>query len=84
MILWCFAVSSRITNLHSFWYQIFSYDFQPRKQGHGGCGRYQPNLRRVGLDVTAEWKHVNEDSQEKKIALTAERVWEILKHITGT
>ncbi|XP_034256359.1 DNA-directed RNA polymerase II subunit RPB1 [Thrips palmi] len=55
---------------------------QPRKQGHGGCGRYQPNLRRVGLDVTAEWKHVNEDSQEKKIALTAERVWEILKHIT--
>lgn len=56
---------------------------QPRKQGHGGCGRYQPNLRRVGLDVTAEWKHVNEDSQEKKIALTAERVWEILKHIIG-
>lgn len=57
---------------------------QPKKQGHGGCGRYQPNLRRVGLDVSAEWKHVNEDSQEKKIALTAERVWEILKHITGT
>ncbi|KAK3924047.1 DNA-directed RNA polymerase II subunit RPB1 [Frankliniella fusca] len=55
---------------------------QQRKQGHGGCGRYQPNLRRVGLDVTAEWKHINEDSQEKKIALTAERVWEILKHIT--
>nr|XP_033334567.1 DNA-directed RNA polymerase II subunit RPB1-like [Megalopta genalis] len=53
-----------------------------RKPGHGGCGRYQPNLRRSGLDVTAEWKHVNEDSQEKKIALTAERAWEILKHIT--
>ncbi|XP_014277927.1 DNA-directed RNA polymerase II subunit RPB1 [Halyomorpha halys] len=53
-----------------------------RKPGHGGCGRYQPNLRRAGLDVTAEWKHVNEDGQEKKIALTAERVWEILKHIT--
>ncbi|XP_078050939.1 RNA polymerase II subunit RpII215 [Augochlora pura] len=53
-----------------------------RKPGHGGCGRYQPNLRRSGLDVTAEWKHVNEDTQEKKIALTAERAWEILKHIT--
>ncbi|XP_008558335.1 DNA-directed RNA polymerase II subunit RPB1 [Microplitis demolitor] len=51
------------------------------KQGHGGCGRYQPTLRRTGLDITAEWKHVNEDSQEKKIVLTAERAWEILKHI---
>ncbi|XP_046987630.1 DNA-directed RNA polymerase II subunit RPB1 [Schistocerca americana] len=55
---------------------------QPRKQGHGGCGRYQPSIRRAGLDLTAEWKHVNEDSQEKKISLSAERVWEILKHIT--
>ncbi|XP_033231240.1 DNA-directed RNA polymerase II subunit RPB1 [Belonocnema kinseyi] len=53
-----------------------------KKPGHGGCGRYQPNLRRSGLDVTAEWKHVNEDSQEKKIPLTAERAFEILKHIT--
>lgn len=53
-----------------------------KKQGHGGCGHYQPSLRRTGLDVIAEWKHVNEDSQEKKIAVTAERVWEILKHIT--
>lgn len=54
-----------------------------KKQSHGGCGRYQPSIRRSGLDLTAEWKHVNEDSQEKKIPLTAERVWEILKHITG-
>uniref|UniRef100_A0A131XL90 DNA-directed RNA polymerase subunit n=1 Tax=Hyalomma excavatum TaxID=257692 RepID=A0A131XL90_9ACAR len=53
-----------------------------KKQGHGGCGRYQPSIRRSGLDLTAEWKHVNEDSQEKKIALTAERVWEILKHVS--
>lgn len=61
-------------------------DEQPdpnKKQSHGGCGRYQPSIRRSGLDLTAEWKHVNEDSQEKKIPLTAERVWEILKHITG-
>ncbi|XP_066139223.1 DNA-directed RNA polymerase II subunit RPB1 [Euwallacea fornicatus] len=53
-----------------------------KKQSHGGCGRYQPSIRRSGLDLTAEWKHVNEDSQEKKIPLTAERVWEIFKHIT--
>ncbi|XP_070388378.1 DNA-directed RNA polymerase II subunit RPB1 [Dermacentor albipictus] len=53
-----------------------------KKQGHGGCGRYQPSIRRSGLDLTAEWKHINEDSQEKKIVLTAERVWEILKHIS--
>ncbi|XP_011179865.1 DNA-directed RNA polymerase II subunit RPB1 [Zeugodacus cucurbitae] len=53
-----------------------------KKQGHGGCGHYQPSLRRSGLELTAEWKHVNEDSQEKKIIVTAERVWEILKHIT--
>lgn len=58
-------------------------DTTGKKQGHGGCGRYQPNIRRTGLDLTAEWKHINEDTQEKKIALTAERVWEILKHITG-
>lgn len=53
-----------------------------KKQGHGGCGRYQPSIRRSGLDLTAEWKHMNEDSQEKKIVLTAERVWEILKHVS--
>ncbi|XP_053949048.1 DNA-directed RNA polymerase II subunit RPB1 [Anastrepha obliqua] len=53
-----------------------------KKQGHGGCGHYQPSLRRSGLELTAEWKHVNEDSQEKKIIVSAERVWEILKHIT--
>ena len=36
----------------------------------------------MGLDLTAEWKHVNEDTQEKKIALTAERVHEIFKRIS--
>ncbi|UYV83040.1 POLR2A [Cordylochernes scorpioides] len=51
-------------------------------QSHGGCGRYQPKIRRSGLDLTAEWKHVNEDTQEKKIPLTAERVWEIFKNIS--
>jgi len=50
--------------------------------GHGGCGRYQPNIRRMGLDLTAEWKKTNEENQEKKIVLTAERVYEILKRIS--
>lgn len=52
------------------------------KQNHGGCGRHQPQIRRSGLDLTAEWKEVNEDSQEKKIPLTAERVHEIFKRIS--
>ena len=51
-------------------------------QSHGGCGRYQPKIRRTGLELTAEWKHVNEDSQEKKIVLSAERVLEIFKRIS--
>ena len=41
-----------------------------------------PTIRRSGLDLSAEWKHVNEETQERKISLSAERVWEILKHIT--
>ncbi|KAK2111236.1 DNA-directed RNA polymerase II subunit RPB1 [Saguinus oedipus] len=55
--------------------------FSPRK-GHGGCGRYQPRIRRSGLELYAEWKHVNEDSQEKKILLSPERVHEIFKRIS--
>lgn len=46
-------------------------------------GRYQPNVKRVGLDLVAEWKHVNEDTQERKQILTAERIYEIFKHISG-
>lgn len=48
----------------------------------GGCGRWQPRLRKVGLEVTAEWKRLNEGSQERKVALTAERVLEILRRIS--
>ncbi|KAH9286366.1 DNA-directed RNA polymerase II subunit RPB1 [Echinococcus granulosus] len=47
-----------------------------------GCGRYQPNFRRVGLEMTAEWKVQNEVSQEKKTSLTAERVLEVFKRIS--
>ncbi|KAG0729095.1 DNA-directed RNA polymerase II subunit RPB1 [Chionoecetes opilio] len=50
--------------------------------GHGGCGRYQPKIKRLGLELIAEWKHVNEDTQERKQLLTAERVFEIFKHIS--
>ena len=51
-------------------------------QSHGGCGRYQPQIRKKGLELTAEWKHINEDSQEKILPLTAERVYEIFKRVT--
>ena len=37
-----------------------------KKQGHGGCGHYQPNIKRTGLELVAEWKNVNEDSQVGK------------------
>ncbi|ETN67346.1 DNA-directed RNA polymerase II largest subunit [Anopheles darlingi] len=53
-----------------------------KKQGHGGCGHYQPSIRRTGLDLMAEWKEVNDENQEKKMQVSAERVYEILKHIT--
>ena len=49
---------------------------------HGGCGRYQPSMKRQGLEITAKWKHVNEDTQEKQMALTAERVHEVFRHIS--
>jgi len=32
--------------------------------------------------MSAEWKHVNEDDQEKKMIVSAERVHEIFKHIS--
>ena len=57
-------------------------DLKKKLNAHGGCGRYQPSIRRSGLELSAEWKHLNEDSQEKKICLTAEKVWEIFKHIS--
>lgn len=34
-----------------------------KKPSHGGCGHYQPAIRRTGLELTAEWKHMNEDNQ---------------------
>lgn len=57
-------------------------DDEKKKLAHGGCGRVQPAIRRAGLELTAQWKHTNEDTQERKIELSAERVWEIFKHIS--
>ncbi|XP_067948896.1 DNA-directed RNA polymerase II subunit RPB1-like [Watersipora subatra] len=57
-------------------------DNADKKKSHGGCGRFQPTIRRAGLELTAEWKQVNEETQEKKIVLTAERVHEIFKRIS--
>ena len=34
------------------------------------------------MELLAEWKHVNEDSQEKKMTLSAERVLEVFKNIS--
>jgi DNA-directed RNA polymerase II subunit RPB1 len=65
--------------LHHCWSYLL---LQAKKSGHGGCGRYQPRIKRVGLEMNAEWKHVNEDDQEKKMVVTAERVLEIFKHIS--
>lgn len=68
-------------DLHCSMFLIPLLAVKPR-QGHGGCGRYQPRIRRSGLELFAEWKHVNEDSQEKKILLSPERVHEIFKRIS--
>lgn len=46
---------------------------------HNGCGRFQPSYRRDGLTITATWKKVNDDAQEKTVEMTAEKVLEIFK-----
>jgi len=53
-------------------------------QAPTGCGRFQPKIRKAGLELTAEWsdKKRNDDSQDKKIVLTAERVLEVFKNIS--
>ena len=58
---------------------IFLFIFN---KARGGCGRYQPKLRKIGLEITAEWKEINEESQERKIVVSAERVLEIFKNMS--
>uniref|UniRef100_A0A2P2HWC8 DNA-directed RNA polymerase subunit n=2 Tax=Hirondellea gigas TaxID=1518452 RepID=A0A2P2HWC8_9CRUS len=55
---------------------------QKRKSTHNGCGHYQPKIKRIGLELIAEWKHVNEDTAERKVVLSAEKVCEIFKNIS--
>lgn len=48
-----------------------------------GCGRFQPQYRRQGLEIWAEWKkNVNEDTQERKICVSASRALDILRNIS--
>ena len=58
-------------------YFLFVYN-----KARGGCGRYQPKLRKIGLEITAEWKEINEESQERKIIVSAERALEIFKNMS--
>ena len=60
---------------------IGSNEQKPDDQKHGGCGRYQPAFKRLGLELTDKWKEVNEDTQEKQVVLTAERIHEVFRHI---
>ena len=47
-----------------------------------GCGRYQPQIRRKGLELTAKWRETNDATQEKEQNVAAERVLEIFKRIS--
>ena len=47
-----------------------------------GCGRYQPQIRRKGLELIAKWKETNDSAQEKEMPLPAEHVLEIFKRIS--
>lgn len=58
-------------------------DAAPKKLGHGGCGRFQPSVRRSGLELHAEWKQVDDETQEKKSLVSAERVHQIFKNISN-
>ena len=63
-------------------YEPGEEDGKKKANANAGCGRYQPTVKREGLELHAEWKHTNEDSAgEKKILLTAERVHAIFKAI---
>lgn len=57
---------------------------EAKKHCHNGCGRFQPHYRRNNLTLTAEWseKRRNDDTEEKKIEITAERAHEILNKIS--
>ena len=47
-----------------------------------GCGRFQPQIRRKGLELTAKWKETNDSAQDKEMNVSAELVLEIFKRIS--
>jgi DNA-directed RNA polymerase II subunit RPB1 len=52
---------------------------------HGGCGGYQPHLKKDGMKITAEFKQVKDNQEEgveKKQVLTAEKVRTFLSFLT--
>jgi len=49
---------------------------------HGGCGGYQPALKRDGMKITAEFKQVTDENIEKKQILSAEKVHTFLKRMS--
>ena len=55
---------------------------EDKKPCHNGCGRPQPHYRRQNLVLTAEWKKLNEDTDERKMEVSAERVLEIFKRMS--
>lgn len=54
----------------------------PTAKNHGGCGGYQPSLKKDGMKILAEFKQVSDEAAEKKQSLTAEKVHAILKRIS--
>ena len=51
--------------------------------GHGGCGRPQPNYRKVDLKVTTTWKQNNaDDGEDRQKELSAEGAFRILSAIS--
>ncbi|EFX79689.1 hypothetical protein DAPPUDRAFT_244676 [Daphnia pulex] len=73
---------TRMAHVHDLCKGINICEIDIETTGHVGCGRYQPKIRRQGLELIGEWKHVDEDWQETNLVLTAGRVWEIFKHIS--
>jgi DNA-directed RNA polymerase II subunit RPB1 len=51
---------------------------------HDGCGCFQPRFKKKGLEITAKWTRTNEDEdmQETKLVLSAERVLEVFRNIS--
>ena len=49
---------------------------------HEKITRLLPHYRRSTLTLNAEWKKLNDDTDEKKIEVSAEKVLEIFKRIS--